>query len=50
VNRPYYDAIGLEPCYSNEELLEQVYDDRNLEETEDELDWEILQEDEAILE
>lgn len=44
MNRPYYEAIELEPCYSNDDLLEQVYDDRTLdEEPEESLDWEILQ-------
>lgn len=44
MNRPYYDAIGLEPSYSNGDLLEQVYDDRELDETQgEELDWEILE-------
>jgi len=34
VNRPYYDEIGVEPAYDNETLLEQVYDDRDLDEEE----------------
>jgi len=44
MKQPYYEAIGLEPSYSNGDLLEQVYDDRDLDETQsEELDWEILQ-------
>lgn len=44
MNRPYYEAIGIEPSYTNSDLLEQVYDDRELdEEPREELDWEILQ-------
>lgn len=44
MRQPYYDAIGVEPSYSNGDLLEQVYDDRQLnEEPETRLDWEILE-------
>ena len=46
MNQPYYDAIDLQPVYSNEDLLEQVYDDRNLPDANEEeewLDWEILE-------
>lgn len=45
MNHAYYEAIGLEPSYSNGDLLEQVYDDRQLDEDEtEELDWSIVEE------
>lgn len=40
MHRPYFEEIGIEPVYTTEDLLEQVYDDRNLEEEDENLDWE----------
>lgn len=43
MNRPYYEEIGLEPSYSNEHMLEQVYDDRELEEDDEAMEWSIAE-------
>jgi hypothetical protein len=39
MKQPYYDATDIDVFYSTGDMLEQVYDDRNLEDGE-ELDWE----------
>lgn len=43
MNRPYYDEIDVEPSYSNEYLMEQVYDDRELEEDDEAMNWAIAE-------
>ena len=43
MNRTYYEEVGIEPSYSNEHLMEQVYDDRELEDDDEAMDWAIAE-------